>query len=743
MLKEIVIRLRFYHWNIKTSIVRLCLPVLLAVCWLAPSVAKADGFPSGWAHRVPITINHDQIDENLAYFTLVLTEEMSAVLSSVDGPLDADGLRPSIDGGGDVRFSADEAGAQRLAVDVREWVTDNDPASGSLEVAVKVPSISSSTDTTIYLWWGEAGETQPAPGDPFGQFAAYDAFTDFVSPDGGDNRTSTPLLAVPHGVTIGGVAGPNGLGATAFDQTGGIVFTAPGGGVPSFGYDRDDPFTINALVWRGPSMFSSPGGGAAFAHMDADNGFRGFDLFSNANANATEIVATHKISTWPDDARKSEHNGTVPQEVWQAISASDLGGPGGFDRTRLYVDGDPVPAVDATLNETLSSTDTTPNTWPAIGGRYSSSGNWMNVWSGRISEIQVSSAVREEAWHKAWHDNRLTPASLLSVGSIEDVSVEIVNGDGQTATVDTPVSTPPSVVVKGPNDNPIAGVEVTFAVTSGNGSVSGATATSDGSGIATVGSWTLGPTAGPNTLTASAAGLDDVTFTATGVSVPAAPTNVVATAGDAQATVSWTAPVDDGGLEITGYTVTSSPDGLSCTTTGATTCTVTGLTNGTAYSFTVIATNGVGDSVPSTASDLVTPVGPPGSPMEVHAEPVERGLRVSWLAPLDDGGSPILSYRAQVNPSCEVPALANEIPGETAYSCTIGNLDPEQDYVATVNAINAAGEGLGTAADGGESTQPLPVMPIPTLGIWGVMILMLLMVALPVLVRRAGASEPR
>lgn len=95
-------------------------------------------------------------------------------------------------------------------------------------------------------------------------------------------------------------------------------------------------------------------------------------------------------------------------------------------------------------------------------------------------------------------------------------SAVAIAGDAQIVAAGSAVSTAPSVKVTDSRGNPVRGITITFSVASGGGSVTGATATTDASGIATVGGWTLGTTAGSNTLTASVGSLN-VTFTATAV----------------------------------------------------------------------------------------------------------------------------------------------------------------------------------------------------------------------------------
>ncbi|WP_375479875.1 fibronectin type III domain-containing protein [uncultured Jatrophihabitans sp.] len=91
---------------------------------------------------------------------------------------------------------------------------------------------------------------------------------------------------------------------------------------------------------------------------------------------------------------------------------------------------------------------------------------------------------------------------------------------------------------------------------------------------------------------------------------PGAPTGVAATAGNASADVAFTAPAITGGAPITGYTVRSTPGGVTATGAGSP-ITVSGLTNGVAYTFTVTAANRVGPGPASAPSGSVTPTAPP------------------------------------------------------------------------------------------------------------------------------------
>ena len=173
-----------------------------------------------------------------------------------------------------------------------------------------------------------------------------------------------------------------------------------------------------------------------------------------------------------------------------------------------------------------------------------------------------------------------TDDMVLFGGATGGISGDTWTWNGTTWTKLSPTASPPARAFASSAYDPLTANMVLFGGTTGIGHSIGDT-------------WTFGP---PTSV------------------VPAKPATPTATAGTTTATVAWTAPAT-GGSGISKYTVTSTPAGKTCTTTGTLACQVTGLTNGTAYTFTVIASNHAGTSVPSGPSNRVVPtsVAPQGT----------------------------------------------------------------------------------------------------------------------------------
>ena len=196
----------------------------------------------------------------------------------------------------------------------------------------------------------------------------------------------------------------------------------------------------------------------------------------------------------------------------------------------------------------------------------------------------------------------------------------------------------------------------------------------------------------------------NVTVVIATATVPGAPTIGTATAGNAQATVSFTAPASNGGAAITGYTVTSSPGGFTASG-SASPITVTGLTNGTAYTFTVTATNAVGTGAASAASNSVTPK---GAQTITFANPGTQnfGTAPTLSATASSGLTP--AFSSTTTGVCTVTS-GGALTFVTAGTCTIdadqaGNAvfqaAPTVSQSFTVAAIVPGAPTIGTATAG-------------------------------------------
>jgi trimeric autotransporter adhesin len=183
------------------------------------------------------------------------------------------------------------------------------------------------------------------------------------------------------------------------------------------------------------------------------------------------------------------------------------------------------------------------------------------------------------------------------------------------------------------------------------------------------------------------------TWTQLPATAPNAPTIGSATGGNAQASVAFTAPTWNGGASITGYTATSTPGSVTGTGTSSP-ITVTGLTNGTAYTFTVHATNSVGNSAESAASNSVAPSSGatvPGAPTIGTATAGVASASVTFTPPGSNGGATITGYTATSTP--------DSVTGTgTSSPITVSGLTAGTAYTFTVHATNSAGNSAESAA---------------------------------------------
>ncbi len=189
---------------------------------------------------------------------------------------------------------------------------------------------------------------------------------------------------------------------------------------------------------------------------------------------------------------------------------------------------------------------------------------------------------------------------------------------------------------------------------------------------------------------------DGTTPTPWPVTAPAAPEAVSATAGDGAATVRWL-PADDGGERAAAFTVTASPGGQSVTRKGsAISATVTGLTGGTSYTFTVTATNSAGTSPASTPSSAVVPTGSGGLPQPtgVSATGGDGTVALSWQ-PVSGAEGYRIARCAGGDCTPQDPPVATVAAPTTTFTDSV---TPGATYTYTVTAYAAGAVSPPSAA---------------------------------------------
>ena len=190
--------------------------------------------------------------------------------------------------------------------------------------------------------------------------------------------------------------------------------------------------------------------------------------------------------------------------------------------------------------------------------------------------------------------------------------------------------------------------------------------------------------------------------------IPTAPAAISVTRGDGIVEVSWSPPLNDGGLPISAYVIdwVSSTGATGSIETVGTGYTMQNLLNGATYTVTVSAVNEAGTS-PAGGSASATPAAAPGAPGAVTVDRGDGRLDVTWQPPTADGGKPVLSYTV----SWSAPDGSTGSAETTATTHTVDGLSNGTTYTVTVAATNEVGTSAASRPASGTPAH-IPGAPV-------------------------------
>ena len=374
--------------------------------------------------------------------------------------------------------------------------------------------------------------------------------------------------------------------------------------------------------------------------------------------------------------------------------------------------GAPTSLVAASSNGSVTISFTAPS---YVGNGitsylYSTDGtNYVDL-SSSSSPVTISGLTNGTTYSIRLKARNSTGNSLASSA----VSVTPASAPG-APTVGVATATGPdsaSIAFTAPTSN--GGSAITsYTVTSSPGSIT-ATGTSSPisiSGLSAGTAYTFTVKAN-NSAGSSVASSASASISTNAATAPGAPTIGAATATNSTtANVAFTAPTSNGGSAITSYTVTSSPGSITATGTSSPIA-ITGLTAGTAYTFTVTATNNVGTSSASSSSTSIStdPIVASSAPTNVVGSATgQTTARVTFTAPTSTGGAAITSYVVTSSPS---GATCTAGANSTTYECS--GLTAGTAYTFSITATNAAG--LTSSSSSPSSSITTESAPAPSSG---------------------------
>jgi hypothetical protein len=647
---------------------------------------------STWTHYRNVTVNTSSTGGGANIASTVSNFPVLVRLTNASSATGADVLSAAKAGGADIRFS-DATGMTALAYEIESWTATQ------AAIWVRVPSLPGSASTSIRMFWGKADSNSISSGPAvfgtnnflgvwhMGTASGAAVRANSVNPGTNDATPGGPdvagLLPVPGNIGMADSLRAQG-NASLGDHFAMGSITYPNQQI-TMGLWAFMPSNQVAQTW---THFMGIGNTSTthalwFGRVDATNNrrARGAGGAGAGSAGETDVPEQTTVT-----------DGLLPQDQWSQFVVSRDSTEG--RRWNMYKNGTKV--LSYYRGEGTTSSTFARHTFAATAR----STHWIGRsvgWGDRTShivadEVRISAIARSDDWVKLEYETQKQGATAVTLGnSLPNSPRPLVYSTknasyilNQAISANTPII---DTTTSGANPFAIDSTlpaGLSFNTTTGVISGTPTALSAQRTFIVTV---NLADTIGRDTLM----------IAVTLGNPPGAPTSASAIAGSASATVTWSAPGNPGSSAITSYVVRAVEDtSKTCTwTTGTLSCNVTGLTNGTSYTFTVRAANVAGFGPASSASAAVIPAGVPTQPQNVVATQAgtAASATVSWTAPASNGGQVITDYYVTSAPGgfqCYSPPISNP-------TCTVTGLTYNTAYTFTVVAANSVGNSAASA----------------------------------------------
>ncbi len=357
----------------------------------------------GWNRKQAIVINSAMVQGTNA----LLDFPFLVTLDHLNNEIVDGGAYSALNGGGDLRFSSDAAGNNRLAIEVVEFVTSATPANRKCQIWVKIPSLSPTTDTTIYVWYNKAGEVQPTPTDTYGSRAVWDNYY-FVSHNGLFDSATGQNLTVNGSPTIG--ATPYGGTSLKLDGLTDYTYMSDGG--------IDLSGDVSVSIWKKNTVHTT-NFGHSFS-LGNNSGWMSLQSYGNDDS----IAARTWFSSAVHSANSTEGMRYYPssdQLGWHYFSVSE---------TTVIGEGELMRGDGTPTSLTPSSGIGWPR--PAQDGLIML-GNILGEdrkLEGELSEFRISLSIISPEFSDTDYNNMGSPGSFASAGVPEDAGQSGGGGSG-------------------------------------------------------------------------------------------------------------------------------------------------------------------------------------------------------------------------------------------------------------------------------------------------------------------------